>query len=149
MEFYDDPLQIEIEHPTRTLDLDTLTHLIYHVLEAEGFSLTYLGLVLSDHAAIHELNREYLGHDYETDVLSFPLQSPEQIAQTHTVEGEIYVDLDTAFEDAPDFHASYEQEAMRYVVHGLLHLMGYDDATDELRTQMRALEDRYLSACGI
>lgn len=114
--------------------------------EGEGYQIDELSIVLADHATIRELNRDWLGHDDETDVISFPLD--EAALADKRVNGEIYVDLDTAAERAPEFGAMFEREAVRYVIHGLLHLMGYDDSTEEQRTTMRALEDRYLDADG-
>ncbi len=146
MTSYEESLAIENEHANLRLDIEKITTLVHLMLDGEGFSLTYLGIVLSDHATIHELNREHLGHDYETDVLSFPLQSDHHIRSSKTVEGEVYVDLDTAFETAPEYETTFEQEAFRYLAHGVLHLMGYDDATDELRKEMSIREDHYLAA---
>jgi rRNA maturation RNase YbeY len=62
------------------------------------------------------------------------------------VEGEVYVDLDTAAERHEEFDTSFEREAYRYVIHGLLHLMGYDDATSEGQETMRQKENQYLDA---
>jgi len=104
--------------------------------------LRELSVVLADRATVHALNREWLGHDNPTDVVSFPLD--EEAAAEGVIEGEVYVDLDTAAERAPEFGGAFEEEALRYVVHGLLHLVGHDDATDADRARMRALEDRYL-----
>lgn len=135
-------LLIETAHRSRTLDTAALETLVQHAAAAEGFTIRYLGLVLTNHAAVHALNRDFLGHDYETDVVSFPLGEGDE----RVVDGEVYVDLDTAAERAPEFGTTFEDEARRYAVHGLLHLMGYDDATKPERAAMRALEDRYLHA---
>lgn len=140
----EDELLIEVEHPTRTIDTDALEALVRRAAEAEGFAIRYLGVVLTDHAAVHRLNRDFLGHDYETDVVSFPLD--EDAVAERVIDGEVYVDLDTAAERAPEFGATFEHEAARYVLHGLLHLIGYDDDADAERAAMRALEDRYLAA---
>ena len=137
-------LDIAQAHPTRSLDEDTLTTLIQRVTEGEGFEIRALGIVLADRDTVHRLNREFLGHDYPTDVLSFSLD--EDAAADGLIDGEVYVDLDTAAERAPEFDTTFEAEARRYVVHGLLHLMGYDDATDAERAAMREREDRYLGA---
>lgn len=88
------------------------------------------------------LNREYLDHDYHTDVLAFDLSGSEP----DVVEGEVYVDLDTAQERHDEFDATFETEAYRYAVHGTLHLIGYDDADDADAATMRTLEDHYLDA---
>ena len=65
------------------------------------------------------------------------------------LDGEIYVDLDTAEERAPEFGTTFEAEALRYVAHGVLHLAGHDDATDPQRAAMRVLEDRALADAGV
>lgn len=128
------------DHPTRALpdiDLDGLTR---RVLDGERCAWAYVAVVLADHDRVHALNREYLSHDYRTDVLSFLLDRTED-----GIEGEVYVDLDMAEINAARFGETYEREVARYVVHGLLHLAGHDDATDGDREAMRRLEDRYLS----
>lgn len=117
--------------------------LIRHVVEAEGGTLVHLSVVLAGHDTVRALNESYLGHDYNTDVLSFSLRDDDA---GNVVEGEVYVDLDTAAERHDEFNTSFEQEARRYVVHGLLHLLGYDDQTKAERDAMRTREDAYLSA---
>lgn len=137
-----DELTIEQRHPRLNVDEAPLRRRIRHVLEAEGRDLTALSVVLADHDTVLELNQTYLDHDYVTDVLSFPLGDPDD----EGVDGEIYVDLDTAQERHAEFEASFTEEVHRYVVHGLLHLLGYDDHTPEGQQAMREREDRYLTA---
>ncbi len=126
----------------RRLAASRLEAVLRRAVAGEGFAVHYLGVVLTGRAEVHALNRDFLGHDYPTDVVSFPLE--EGAVAERVVDGEVYVDLDTAAERAPEFGASFEDEATRYALHGLLHLMGHDDATDAERQAMRALEDRYL-----
>lgn len=97
-----------------------------------------ISIVLSHRDAVHELNRAFLDHDYPTDVLSF------LIVDTPPFEGEVYVDLDTANERCIEFGSSFELEAYRYVVHGLLHLTGMNDGTTEERNQMHVAENAIL-----
>lgn len=138
----DDPdIYIELAHPTRRIDPPAIERLARYVLAAEGRACHSLGFILTDHATVLELNRTYLGHDYPTDVLSFNLDATEG-----AVEGEVYIDLDTAAERHEEFGASFEEEVHRYAVHGLLHLLGYEDDTPDARAAMQALEDRYLAA---
>lgn len=136
------PLTIEWVHPSRRLDEALLERLVRHVVAEEKGQLRDLILVLADHETVLRLNRTYLGHDYLTDVLSFPLGDES----SDVVEGEVYVDLDTAAERHAEFDASFEEETCRYVVHGVLHLLGYDDTTADGQAVMRTLEDRYLQA---
>lgn len=134
-------LVVENTHPARTVDVPALEALVRRVLEGEGVEAVYVAVVLTDHDEVLALNRAYLEHDYLTDVLSFPLHEPDA-----ALEGEVYVDLDTAAERHAEFGASFEDEVRRYVVHGVLHLAGYDDATETDKAHMHALEDRYLGA---
>ncbi len=136
-------LSIEHAHPRLRVDEALLEGLVRHVVAHENGRLRTLTVVLADHETVLELNRAYLDHDYHTDVLSFSLADEDEPG---LVDGEVYVDLDTAAERHDEFGSSFEEEACRYVVHGLLHLLGYDDATGEGKSAMHLLEDRYLAA---
>ena len=135
-------IEVAVAHPDRSLDGDVLRRRIEQVIAGEEASLRSCSVVLADHELVLRLNREHLEHDYHTDVLSFPLNDPEE---EKVVDGEIYVDLDTAAERHEEFGVSFEEEVQRYVIHGLLHLLGYEDASEAERATMRQLEDRYLS----
>lgn len=135
------PIEIALEHPSFQIDVETLELAARRVIEGEQAQVEYLAIILSDHETVLELNRTYLEHDYRTDVLSFDLSESEDPA---VIDGEVYVDLDTAMERHAEFGASFEDEVARYTVHGILHLLGYDDATPEAKAAMHALEDRYL-----
>lgn len=139
---YPDPLAIEHAHSSLALNEETLDRLIRHTVDAEGASLVHVSLVLTDHETVRRLNQDYLDHDYNTDVLSFSLRAEDD--EGDAVEGEVYVDLDTAAERHEEFGTSFEREAYRYVVHGVLHLLGYDDATESGREAMRVQEDHIL-----
>ncbi|HHP7238839.1 rRNA maturation RNase YbeY [Longibacter sp.] len=141
---YDEPVSIVLAHDSRTVDTDRLTDLVHTVLDGEGRSLRHVSVVCADHETVRRLNREYLDHDYNTDVLSFSLAETDE-----AVEGEVYVDLDTAAERHDEFDTSYEVEVARYVAHGLLHLVGYDDGTASGNQKMHKLEDEYLQHVGL
>lgn len=132
---------VEQDHPDLRLDERVLQALVHRIADAEGCSVGTVSIVLTDHDTVLTLNREHLGHDYVTDVLSFDLSD-----EPGHIDGEIYVDLDTAAERHEEFGASFAEEARRYVVHGVLHLVGYDDRDDDERATMRRLEDRFLAA---
>lgn len=135
------PIEIDLAHPSLQVDTRVLEALIWNVLTGEGAEPVYIGVILTDHETVLDLNRTYLQHDYFTDVLSFDLSESED---AHAIEGEVYVDLDTALERHEEFGVSFEEEVRRYVIHGVLHLLGYDDATPEEKAAMHALEDKYL-----
>ena len=135
-------LEIHAAHPTRQLDAAHVEAAVEAVCAGEHVHIASLSVVLADRETVWTVNREWLQHDTPTDVVSFVLD--EEAQARGEIDGEIYVDLDMAAERADEFDATPEHEALRYVVHGLLHLVGYDDATDEERAAMRQLEDRYL-----
>ncbi len=108
-----------------------------------------LSIVLCDDATIHDLNRRFLNHDYPTDVLSFlladdTLSSERFVPAKEQVWGEIIVSVETAHCQARRYRQTLEEELVRLTIHGLLHLLGYDDATPEQRRKMRRKERFYL-----
>ncbi|MFB6274261.1 MAG: rRNA maturation RNase YbeY [Salinibacter sp.] len=152
-EVYPESLSIEQPHSSLHLDEAVLREAIRRVLAEEGATLVHLSVVLAGHETVRRLNQSYLDHDYNTDVLSFSLRSPQDTAppdaDEQAVEGEVYVDLDTAAERHEEFDTSFEREAYRYVLHGVLHLTGYDDATDAGRETMRQKENQYLDMIDV
>lgn len=113
--------------------------LVHRVLSGEQVLWAQVSIILTNHDTVTELNRMWLQHAYNTDVLSFVIEELDQ-----GLEGEVYVDTETADERHQEFGATYEEEVLRYVVHGLLHLAGHDDQTAEGQRLMRQLEDHYL-----
>ena len=120
-------------------DADRLLAAARMVLQEEGISRATLSIAVVSDRAIRPLNRRYLQHDYATDVLSFLLDSGPG-----WVEGEIVVSADTAAMQAPQYDSSAQDELLLYVIHGALHLVGYDDATPTARKRMLARQRRYL-----
>ncbi|HDL18529.1 MAG TPA: rRNA maturation RNase YbeY [Bacteroidetes bacterium] len=98
-----------------------------------------LRIIFADDEQIHALNRTFLNHDYPTDVISFPLGE-----ELNFSEGEIYIGLDRAMEQAAEYGVKFSGEVIRLIIHGVLHLMGYDDQTADERRIMSQKEDQYL-----
>ncbi len=96
-------------------------------------------VVFVDEKKIIETNRQYLNHDYITDIITFPYGD-----ETDLLEGTLFCCAAQIKRQAKEFEVSFENEVLRIVIHGLLHLIGYDDATDERRSVMRTLEDKYI-----
>jgi len=137
---------IVIEHTpdidTLPIDSDDLRSLLSHVIaEQSDQTVEALTVVFGTHALIHPLNVQYLDHDYNTDVLAFNLSdTPERL------NGEVYVDVETARERHTEFDTSVQAELVRYAVHGVLHLLGHTDKTTDGQTAMRRIEDKYVHA---
>lgn len=107
-------------------------------MQGEGYRHGTIGVVCVSDGVLRRMNRRYLRHDCTTDVLSFPL------GEGDAVEGELYVSLDRARVQARRFGVSPSHELVRLVVHGTLHLIGYDDGTAADRARMRKREDHIL-----
>jgi probable rRNA maturation factor len=86
-----------------------------------------------------EINRQFLQHDFYTDIITFPLSEPRQ-----PTSGEIYISVDRVRENAREFGSSIKEELLRVIFHGALHLCGYKDKTISQQRKMRRLEDNYL-----
>ena len=120
---------------------ERVVDLVRRVLEGESAPFESIGIILADHETVLELNKTWLEHDFHTDVLSFLIEDdPEHL------EGEVYVDVETAEERHLEFGSTIHEEIERYIVHGLLHLVGYDDATEAERNAMQQLENDYAGA---
>jgi probable rRNA maturation factor len=137
-------IEIANEQQTLTIDERRLRQAIDAVLREAGLSRATISLAVVDDPTIHELNRQYLEHDYPTDVLSFVLERDGA-----SLDGEVIVSADTAARMAGQFGWTAHDELLLYAIHGALHLVGYDDLDDAPRAQMRAAETRILKACGL
>ena len=98
-----------------------------------------LGVFLVDTAEMTRLNEAFLRHTGSTDVITFDHSG---IGQPRALFGEIYIGLDEARHQARRFRATWQTELVRYLVHGVLHLRGYDDRDRRLRRRMKREEDR-------
>jgi len=120
------------------------SRLLEVLLRTEGLEEAEVSVTIVDDGEMHALNRQYLDHDYPTDVLSFVLEEgPGSLC------GEIIVSADTAVARASEFGWSAEDELTMYVLHGALHLVGYDDKEDTARQRMRERERFYLRQFGM
>jgi len=131
-----------------------LVDLVTGVIRAEHSALT-VHIVLVDDAAIRELNGRFHGTDTPTDVLSFPLSGADAGGdavwdpEAEGPGGEVVVSVETARREAASRGVSVQAELALYVIHGVLHLLGFDDLDDTGRRRMRAAEARHLGAAGL
>ncbi len=146
--------KIEITDLQDHIDIDkkTILQVVRHVIKEEGRSAKSLSVVLTDNRHIRDLSNEYLRRDTVTDVISFPLEDPEwpegQHASNGSINGEIIASAERAYYQAQAIHGNPEAELLLYIVHGLLHLVGYDDRTPRKARAMHAREDALLSELG-
>jgi probable rRNA maturation factor len=138
-------IEVEVANRQQALPIDAerLAEAIRIVLSEAGVSTGVVSIAVVDDREIHALNRRHLNHDYPTDVLSFLLDRDGD-----RLEGEIIVSADTAQAAAPRFGWSPSDELLLYVIHGALHLVGYDDHTPEDQVEMRRQESAMLAKFG-
>ena len=127
------------------LDFARLKDVARAVLQGEGVAAAKVTFAFVSNAHIHRLNKQYLGHDEPTDVLTFPYSAKG----AKKLEGEVVIGDEVAAEYAADRGHGVELERQLYVIHGCLHLCGYDDADAKTEKQMRERERHYLQLLGL
>jgi probable rRNA maturation factor len=122
-------------HRTRRVASSQAVRYVRRVLRTARVRNARVSIVFVDSRYSRRINRRYLNHDHVTDVISFPLENGA------VLEGEVYVNLDRARAQARVYGVSFSNEVARLVIHGTLHLVGYDDSTEKKAERMKAEED--------
>ena len=104
----------------------------------DGRKVGNLNYIFCNDDRILEVNKEFLGHDYYTDIITFDYSEPG------VVSGDMFISLETVQTNSFKFHTSYEKELMRVIIHGVLHLCGINDKGPGERAVMEAAEERAL-----
>lgn len=139
--------KIEIaDEQSRLFDGELLIAAVEKILADHGILRSEISIAVVDDPAIRQLNKRYLNHDYETDVISFVL---EYLEETSALSGQLIVSTDTAQKTAREFGGSMQDELLLYVVHGTLHLVGYNDKNPSDAKEMRDAEKKYLGVFGV
>jgi len=141
-------IEIEIANEQEVLEIseELIRAAVLAVLAKDQIQEAEMSIALVDDPTIHGINRQFLSHDYPTDVISFPLSySPEKL------EGEIVLSVDTAIREAGKVEGNWDaqKEVLLYVIHGMLHLISFDDHDEEDLIEMRRGEVECLRAIGI
>jgi rRNA maturation RNase YbeY len=91
------------------------------------------------------INRQFLQHDYYTDIITFPLNAPTE----KTIQAEIYISIDRVADNARQLKTEFNHELYRVIFHGILHLLGYKDKTKAQQAEMRKMEDMWLHSFSL
>lgn len=126
--------------PVTLTERSRLKQFILSVFRKEGKKTGGLNYVFCSDEFLLQINREYLQHDYYTDIITFDLSDPGG-----PVRGEIYISVDRVRENAKDLGTTLRKELLRVIFHGALHLCGYKDKTRQEQARMRDLEEKYLA----
>jgi probable rRNA maturation factor len=155
------PYQISIANRQKAVRIDrrAITSLARLTLKIEQVVAAEISVAFVNDAEIHEINRRFLNHDFPTDVISFLLDASPEVETANapgtvrrgagrTIDGEIVISTDTAASNAAKLRTTTEHELKLYLVHGLLHMCGYDDLTPSEKRLMRRREAEVLSSAG-
>jgi len=137
-------IDVALDHQPFPIDVERLRKAVRSVLDDHGFEQGSVSLAIVDDAVIHDVNRRFLQHDEPTDVVTFVLEQDEGM-----LEGELVLGADVAARTAAELGVQPDDELLLYAIHGALHLVGYDDLSDEPRVEMRRQEREYLAAFGL
>lgn len=134
LKFFPEEIEFKVPQVIKT------TKWIKTISESNGYKIGELNYILCSDDYLLEVNKQYLDHDYYTDIITFDNSEEED-----KLEGDVFVSVDRVRDNAETLNVPFETEFRRVLIHGLLHLMGYEDSTDELKLQMRAKEDECLT----
>ena len=117
------------------------------VAESEIRKIGDINIIFCSDSYILDVNMKYLQHDYFTDIITF------DYCEGNVLSGDLFISIDSVRDNASFYGTEFSEELNRVMVHGVLHLIGYDDHTDSEQKMMRSKEDYYLSqipaVCGI
>lgn len=141
-------IELQCEVDASGIDAGALERLAARALETEGVAApAELSILLADDGVVHELNRTYRGMDAPTDVLSFAQTEGDEFARPEGTArhlGDIVISVDTARRQAVEYGQDLQDESAHLLVHGILHLLGYDHEQPDDEAVMRGREDAIL-----
>lgn len=109
------------------------------VIENNNKKVGEIAYIFCSDEQLLEINKEFLNHDYYTDIITF------DYSETDIVSGDLFISIDRIKDNAKTLDVSYQEELHRVIIHGILHLLGFKDKTDEESQNMRLLENECLS----
>ncbi len=133
-------IQIETDPSLEGLDNSTSIKILTHTFQSKNIKTGDISIIFGNRKLLRNLKKEFFQVNKDTDVIAFRLNKYEE----KIIEGEIYICLPVAEENAKLYEEPYEKEIARLIIHGGLHLIGYDDGTKSEQKEMRKLEDKYL-----
>ena len=120
-------------------DISLVNQLVNSVFLGEGQSKAELNIILTNRETLSSLKKQYFNVDQFTDVIAFNLEDEDE-----DIEGEVYISIDDVLENSKTFSVTFNNEFKRVLIHGVLHLLGYDDHEEDDIKIMRDLEQKYL-----
>ena len=134
-------IQFNFLEPVSLKDRTRLRQFLVSLFKKEGKKLGDLQYIFCSDDYLLDINRQYLNHDYYTDIITFDLSE-----KGHPINAEIYISVDRVRENAANYNSSFRKELHRVMFHGILHLCGYKDKKPKDAKIMRQMEDKWLIA---
>jgi len=125
--------------PSFTFNQEQIKKLVLNILSKKNLINIKLSIIFTNRKFLSKMKKKYFNVNQYTDVIAFNLED-----SNNSLDGEIYISIADVKENAKLFSQSFSQEFKRVIIHGSLHLIGYNDSTKEEVTLMRSLEDEYL-----
>jgi len=132
--FFQEDISYQIEEE------ETLKAWVKKVITHEGFSPGEVNYILCSDEYLHKINQEYLDHDTFTDIVTFDMSEDKQ-----EISADIFISIDRIKENAATLKTQEQDELHRVLIHGILHLMGFNDGTPDEKSIMRKKEEACLS----
>ena len=124
--------------PSLKIKSDIFERYINHLIVSEFKNIGAISIVFCSDEYLLDVNKQYLNHDYYTDIVTF------DYGEDSVISGDLFISIDRVRENAVTFDTTFQRELFRVVFHGILHLIGYNDKTDKEKKVMRSKEDFYL-----
>ena len=116
-----------------------LKNWIKYTIEKNNKQIGEISYIFCSEEQLLEINKEFLNHDYYTDIITF------DYSESDIISGDLFISIDRIKDNAKTLGISYQEELHRVIIHGILHLLGFKDKTDEESQNMRLLENECLS----
>lgn len=120
------------------IKMKSIKEIIKDVLDGEKMKLGEISIIFCDDEYLLKINKNYLDHNYYTDIITF------DYSDNNVLSGDLFISVDRVKQNAGTYQKTLKNELFRVIIHGILHLSGYDDKTDEEKMEMRNKEDFYL-----
>ena len=133
LEFHCEDIVFELENKQLVINW------VLSAINKEGYQLGEVSYVFCSDEYLYKINLEHLSHDTYTDIITF------NYCENNVVNADIFISIERVKENAKTYSVDFEEELHRVIIHGILHLVGYNDKTDEQQKEMTSREDFYLS----